>query len=45
MKSVKKQLQEQVEVEAVVLEEMQECLYDSLEWLEIHIEKAGYYLD
>jgi len=31
MKGKKKQLQEQIEIEAVVLEEMQECLYDSLE--------------
>lgn len=41
----KKQLQEQIEVEAVVLEEMQECLRDSLEWLEIYIGKTGCYLD
>lgn len=39
------QLQGQIEIEAVVLEEMQECLYDSLEWLEVYIERAGYYPD
>lgn len=41
----KKQIQGQIEIEAVVLEEMQECLYDSLEWLEVYVEKAGYYPD
>jgi len=45
MKGKKIQLQGQIEIEAVVLEEMQECLYDSLEWLEVYIEKTGYYLD
>jgi hypothetical protein len=45
MKGNKIQLQGQIEIEAVVLEEMQECLYDSLEWLEVYIEKAGYYPD
>jgi len=31
MKENKRQLQEQIEIEVVVLEEMQECLRDSLE--------------
>jgi hypothetical protein len=41
----KKQIQGQIEIEAVVLEEMQGCLYDSLEWLEVYVEKAGHYPD
>ena len=45
MKKQQIQKQEQIEIEAVVLEEMQECLYDSLEWLEVYIGKAGYYTD